>query len=62
MYLPGDDRLEVNVEVIDDDDYDDDEEDDDWFDWEGESGDFTKKYNAALSNRTQVSRPLVKTA
>ena len=60
MYLPGDDNLEVNVEIIDDDDYDDDEEDDDWFDWEGESGDFTKKYNAALSNRTRVSRPLVK--
>ncbi|XP_052089176.1 serine/threonine-protein kinase RIO1-like isoform X2 [Mytilus californianus] len=37
-----------------DDDFDDDDDDDgDLYDWYGETGDFTKKYNAAVSNSQQ---------
>lgn len=36
-----------------DDDFDDDDDDGDLYDWYGETGDFTKKYNAAVSNSQQ---------
>ena len=37
------------------DEFDDEEEDDDeFYDWHGETGDFTKKYNAVTSNTQQV--------
>ena len=50
--VPVDGDLEA--EILGDVDDDDDDDDDTWYDWEGETGDFTKKYNAAVSNRAQV--------
>ncbi|VDI38889.1 RIO kinase 1 [Mytilus galloprovincialis] len=45
---------ETEIKDEDWDDYDDDDDDDsDLYDWYGETGDFTKKYNAAVLNSQQ---------
>jgi hypothetical protein len=44
-----------------DDDFEDEgweedfDDEDDYYDWHGETGDFTKKYNAATANAQQVN-------
>lgn len=43
-------------ETVEVDSFDEEDDDDDpWYDWEGETGDFTKKYNAVTSNMAQAN-------
>ena len=42
------------IDDIEEDDWDEEDNDDDFYDWHGETGDFTKKYNAITSNTQQV--------
>lgn len=49
-----DDLIEVDLFSVEDEDDEVDDEDT-WYDWEGETGDFTKKYNAITSNRAQAN-------
>lgn len=45
---------ECKDNIVDDDDDEDYEDDDDLYDWDGCSGNFTKKYNAVNSHTSQV--------
>ena len=47
-------RYGTNENIEDDEEDYEDEDDDDIYDWDGCTGNFTKKYNAATSNSSRV--------